>query len=70
MRGVRLTLSIARTTPLADKLILNPRKNDNMDDAYWLSDQDPDTLTDEVLEKWLRGNVQTLYHPVNSMSNH
>lgn len=39
-----------------------------MEDGYWLADQDPDTLTDEVLEKWLRGNVETLYHAVSSLS--
>lgn len=33
---------------------------------YWIGDQDPETLTDETIEKWLRQGVETLYHPVRS----
>lgn len=34
---------------------------------YWIADQDPDTLTDEQIEKWLKLQVETLYHPVSSL---
>lgn len=65
IRSVRVSLAIAQTSPLAEQLVVNySKKNDDMDDMYWLADQDPGTLTDERLESWLRGNVQTLYHPV------
>lgn len=68
IRGVRAVLTIAKTSPLADKLIFDyTKKNDDMESGYWLADQDPNTLTDEVLEKWLRGNVETLYHAVRPL---
>jgi len=65
MRAVRTTITIAHTSPLCDKLVLgyNPN-NEDMNDMYWLADQDPETLTDEKLEAWVRLHAETLYHPV------
>lgn len=65
IRAIRLTLSIAKSSPLADKLTFDYAKgNSNVSDVYWLADQDPATLTDEQIEKWLRTHTETLYHPV------
>lgn len=56
-------------SPLADKLIFDySTKNDDMTNMYWLTDQDPETLTDEKIEAWLRVNAETLYHPVSTLS--
>lgn len=67
IRSVRVSLAIAHTSPLADKLLFDgSKRNDDMNDLYWLADQDPETLTDERLETWLRGNVETVYHPVGT----
>lgn len=68
IRGVRATLAIARTSPLTEKLIFDyTKKNDDMNNMYWLADQHPDTLTDAKLEEWVKTNVETLYHPVNTV---
>jgi choline dehydrogenase len=67
IRSVRVSLTIAHTSPLADKLVFDySKKNDDMNDLYWLADQDPETLTDERLETWLRGDAETIYHPVGT----
>lgn len=66
IRSIRIILNVVKTSPLADGLIIDySKKNEDMDDMYWLADQDPATLTDEMIEAWLRVNVQTLYHPVS-----
>ncbi|KAF8306903.1 alcohol oxidase [Clavulina sp. PMI_390] len=64
IRAIRITLKITQAAPLADKLITAVKQNDDMSNMHWLHDQDPETLTDAKLEQWLRGNVETLYHPV------
>jgi len=65
MRAVRTTVAIAHTSPLCNKLVLDYNTtNEDMNDTYWLADQDPDTLTDEKLEAWVRLHAETLYHPV------
>ena len=64
---MRVSLTIAHTPPLADKLVFDySKKNDDTNHLYWLADQDPETLTDERLEAWLRNHVQSAYHPVGT----
>lgn len=66
MRAVRTTIAIAHTPPLSDKLVFDyETKNEDMNDMYWLADQDPETLTDKKLEAWARLHAETLYHPVH-----
>lgn len=67
IRAIRMTITIAKSSPLADKLNFDyTKKNTNVSDVYWLADQDPATLTDEQIEKWLRTHTETLYHPVST----
>ena len=68
MRAVRTTIAIAHTSPLSDKLVFEyDTNNKDMNDMYWLADQDPETLTDEKLAAWVRLHAQTLYHPVRAL---
>lgn len=67
MRAIRTMLTIVHSAPLADKLIFDySQSNDDVNSLYWLADQDPDLLTDEKLEDWIRHHAETLYHPVSS----
>jgi len=69
IRAVRLVLKIAHTEPLSDHLIFNDPKiqpNTDKTSMYWLADQDPETLTDEEIEEWIRGNAGTLFHPTST----
>lgn len=69
MRAARVTLHIAHTSPMADHLEFDYSKgNQDIDNIYWLADQDPDSLTDEKLEQWVRRHAETLYHPVRIIS--
>jgi len=68
MRVVRTTVAIAHTSPLRDKLVLDYNtNNEDMNGMHWLADQDPETLTDEKLEAWVRLHAETLYHPVRTL---
>ncbi|CAE6457084.1 unnamed protein product [Rhizoctonia solani] len=63
-QGVRLSLKIAHTKPLADKLIFQP--NTDKSNVFFMGDQDPATVTDAEIEAWLRREAETIYHPVGT----
>src|SRR5258708_18095203 len=68
VRALRIVLKVVHTEPLSDHLIFNdPKTQPNADKTsmYWLADQDPETLTDEEIEEWVRMNAGTLFHPVS-----
>ncbi|KAH9840952.1 GMC oxidoreductase [Rhodofomes roseus] len=62
LKGMRLTLRLAKTEPLASCFQPIARAKEGVD-HYWASNVDPDTVTDEELEKLLRRNAQSAWHP-------
>ena len=64
-RGVRIALRIAQSKPLVDHLIFNKEPNDNQEDIFWLADANPDSVSDDDIQDWIRKRVQTVYHPVS-----
>ncbi|KAH7341232.1 GMC oxidoreductase [Rhizoctonia solani] len=64
VQGVRIALKIAHTKPLADKLIFKPNQDES--NIFFMGDQDPATVTDEVIEAWIRREAETIYHPVGT----
>jgi len=68
LRGVRLGLRIGRSSPLVEYLDLPspgdypPKKEGDL----WLGTVDPDRVTDEDIEWWIREKSETLYHPVST----
>ncbi|KAH9934397.1 GMC oxidoreductase [Fomitopsis serialis] len=62
IKGMRLSLKLAKTEPLASCFQpIAPAKEGI--DHYWASNVDPDTVTDEELETLLRRNAQSAWHP-------
>jgi len=69
VRALRIVLKVVHTEPLSDHLIFSdPKTQPNADKTsmYWLADQDPETLTDEEIEEWVRMNAGTLFHPTST----
>ncbi|KAB5591168.1 hypothetical protein CTheo_5377 [Ceratobasidium theobromae] len=64
IQGVRLALRIARTKPIADKLVF--KSNADEKNIFFMGDADPETVTDDQIEGWLRREVETIYHPVGT----
>ncbi|TFK46358.1 GMC oxidoreductase [Heliocybe sulcata] len=60
-RGVRLALRIARAPALRGFLDLPPHSEDRSD-VFYPGDADPDKISDEEVQTWIRGNAETLYH--------
>ncbi|KZT24059.1 GMC oxidoreductase [Neolentinus lepideus HHB14362 ss-1] len=60
-RGVRLALRIARSPPLQPFLNLPPH-SENHSDVFYPGDADPEKISDEEIQTWIRGNAETLYH--------
>ncbi|TDL17531.1 GMC oxidoreductase, partial [Rickenella mellea] len=65
VRGVRLALRIGRAAALQPLLDLK-RDSDDKGDIFWPGDADPDKVTDDELEKWIKENAETIYHPVST----
>ncbi|KAI0771272.1 GMC oxidoreductase [Trametes elegans] len=61
VRGARLLMRMARTEPLASALDPQPPSGDKSS-PWWLCDADPDTVTDEELETFLRGSAMSAFH--------
>ncbi|CAE6501665.1 unnamed protein product [Rhizoctonia solani] len=64
IQGVRLVLKIAHTKPLTDKIVFKPNQDESS--IFFMGDQDPATVTDDVIEAWIRREVETVYHPVGT----
>ncbi|KAJ7686122.1 GMC oxidoreductase [Mycena rosella] len=65
IKATRLALRIARSEPLASALDL-PEDSTDQSTFYWPGDAHPDTVSDEDLAKWIKGNGQTTWHPTSS----
>ncbi|KAG8706912.1 hypothetical protein FRC08_000801 [Ceratobasidium sp. 394] len=65
VQGVRTALRVAHTKPLASKLVFKPENKDT-GSIFFMGDADPETVTDEEIEDWLRRETETLYHPVGT----
>ncbi|KAF8582835.1 GMC oxidoreductase [Ramaria rubella] len=63
VRGVRLSLRMARSPPLAEQLLLKDDAEDS-NDLYFPGDANPDTISDEVLRRYISSTAETLYHPM------
>ncbi|KAF8527489.1 GMC oxidoreductase [Hysterangium stoloniferum] len=63
VKGIRLSMRIARTSPLVENLLLADDV-ENSDDYYFPGHAHPDKVTDEALENFIRKETQTLYHPM------
>lgn len=47
-------------------LDLKSYSKDKSDTIFWPGDANPDEVTDEELEAFIRGGAETLYHPVGT----
>ncbi|KAF7290097.1 GMC oxidoreductase [Mycena chlorophos] len=65
VKATRLALRIVRAAPLAGIVEL-PEHDDDKTTYFWPGDADPDTVTDEALEAWIRRNGQTCWHPTST----
>ncbi|KAI1788596.1 GMC oxidoreductase [Ganoderma leucocontextum] len=67
VRSMRLTMNIARTTPLVDHLDLRSRSGpDGPDDIFWPGDADPNTVSDDELKRILRMRSISCLHPTST----
>ncbi|KZT30177.1 GMC oxidoreductase [Neolentinus lepideus HHB14362 ss-1] len=64
-RGVRLALHIARSPALQPFLHLPPH-SENHSDLFYPGDADPEKISDEEIQTWIRGNAETTYHPTGT----
>ncbi|THH11759.1 hypothetical protein EW146_g7932 [Bondarzewia mesenterica] len=65
IKATRLMLRIARTKPFSDRLNL-PKDSGDTSAMFWPGDGDPDKVTDEQIEAWIRRNGQSTWHPTSS----
>ncbi|KZO94553.1 GMC oxidoreductase [Calocera viscosa TUFC12733] len=68
VRGVRLSLRIARAPPLVNSLDLRPGKHPNVykdreEEVYNMGDSREEELGDDEIAEWVRKNAETIYHP-------
>ncbi|KZT60496.1 GMC oxidoreductase [Calocera cornea HHB12733] len=70
IRGVRVALRVARTSPLAELFDFHaPLPDPNActseeEQVYAMGDCREEDLSDGDIEKWVKRNVETVYHPV------
>jgi choline dehydrogenase len=67
VRAIRLALRIGRSEPLVGQLELKPHSTDK-EDVFWPGDADPDVITDDEIEAFIRRNAETNYHPVSDVA--
>ena len=67
VRAIRLALRIGRSEPLVGQLELKPHST-NKEDVFWPGDADPDVITDDEIEAFIRRNAETNYHPVSDVA--
>ncbi|CCM03441.1 uncharacterized protein FIBRA_05574 [Fibroporia radiculosa] len=67
LKSMRLLIRLARTEPLSSSLILRDSPSNSDFDPYWPSDVNPDTVSDEDLETWMRKHAQTAWHPTSTV---
>ncbi|KAI0770549.1 GMC oxidoreductase [Fomes fomentarius] len=68
IRSIRLLLHLVRTPPLSDMLDLRNYATAPKDaDYYWIGDADPDKVSDEEIEAYIRKNGQSALHPTSSV---
>ncbi|KAF7320668.1 GMC oxidoreductase [Mycena chlorophos] len=65
VKATRLALRIVRAAPLA-RIVRLPEHSEDKTTYFWPGDADPDTVTDEALEAWIRRNGQTCWHPTST----
>jgi choline dehydrogenase len=63
--GVRIALHIARAKAFQPVLDLKGYSEDRTD-YYWPSDADPDNVTDQELQDFIRRAATTVFHPVGT----
>ncbi|TBU46490.1 GMC oxidoreductase [Dichomitus squalens] len=67
IRGTRFILHLARTAPLSSALDLLSLSTAPQDpDFYWPGDADPDKVSDEELEAWVKTHATSALHPTSS----
>ncbi|TFK92473.1 GMC oxidoreductase [Polyporus arcularius HHB13444] len=66
-KAVRLLLHLVRTPPLSEALDLrNYATKPENEDYYWIGDADPDKVSDEDIEAFIRKYGQSATHPTSS----
>lgn len=65
VRGIRLSLLIARSSVYA-KVTNLKKHSDDMADQLWPADANPDVITDAQLEEFIRLQAKTVFHPVGT----
>ncbi|EJT99615.1 alcohol oxidase [Dacryopinax primogenitus] len=68
VRGVRVALRIARSSPLVEEFDLRTGKHPNVckdteEDCYNMGDSKEEDLSDEEIGEWVKRKAETLYHP-------
>ncbi|KAK7057604.1 dehydrogenase str4 [Favolaschia claudopus] len=63
--GLRLLMRIARTKPFVDSLNL-PKDSTDKTSLFYITDCNPDTVSDDDLEAWTRLHGQSTGHPTSS----
>ncbi|RPD58939.1 GMC oxidoreductase [Lentinus tigrinus ALCF2SS1-7] len=67
IKAVRFLLHLVRTPPLSDALDLrNYESKPENEDYYWIGDADPDKVSDEDIEAFIRKYGQSATHPTSS----
>nr|GAT51506.1 GMC oxidoreductase [Mycena chlorophos] len=65
VKATRLALRIVRAAPLAG-IVQIPEHSEDETTYFWPGDADPDAVSDEALEAWIRRNGQTCWHPTST----
>ncbi|KAN0142076.1 GMC oxidoreductase [Lactarius tabidus] len=65
VRGVRFTMRISRTERV--KGILEPKANSaDKNDFFYMSDADPDRITDEEIKEYIHSHCSGAFHPTST----
>ncbi|KAI0708467.1 GMC oxidoreductase [Earliella scabrosa] len=68
IRSMRFLLHLVRTPPLSDTLDLrNLATAPSNADYYWIGDADPDKVSDEEIEAFIRKSAQSTMHPTSTV---
>ncbi|EMD36325.1 hypothetical protein CERSUDRAFT_84404 [Gelatoporia subvermispora B] len=65
-RGARLIMRLTRMEPLAELLEFKLVADESGEDVFWPGNTDPDEVSDEALQAWIRKHACPVFHPVST----